>query len=157
MDHWWDNHVIHPCTSARNGRAYLTELEGTNLQPFPQGMGQGRAASSKPAGGGNRAAKRNRSGTQAQAQGDPNRLRLWDARPKQEPNKGWGKGGGKGGQGGRGKGGHGGWMPRCASLLSCYEGGNYQGFEAKAAEYKAGSYTLRQRLGSNSLPVRFSA
>ena len=82
MNHWWDNHVIHPCTSARNGRAYLTELEGTNLQPFPQGMGQGRAASSQPAGGGNRATKRNRSGTQAQAQGDPNRLRLWDARPK---------------------------------------------------------------------------
>ena len=41
MNHWWDNHVIHPCTSARNGRAYLTELEGTNLQPFPPGHGPG--------------------------------------------------------------------------------------------------------------------
>ena len=72
-------------------------------------MGQGRAASSQPAGGGGRSNKRQRSGPQAQAQGDPNRLRLWDARPKQNAKQdqkwhskgghgkgGWGKGHGKG-------------------------------------------------------------
>jgi hypothetical protein len=106
MDRWWDDHVIHPCTNARNGRRYLAELEGTDLQPFPQGMGAGRAASNQPAGSNSRS-KRQKQNNPAQAQGDPNRVRLWDARPKHEQHKGGGKGGGKGGHGGN-KGGHGG-------------------------------------------------
>jgi len=101
MDHWWIDHVVHPCTHARNGRAYLAELEGTHLQPFPAGLGAGRAAPHQPT---NDKRKRGHERGQQQPQGDPNRVRIWDARPKHERHKG---GKNKGGKGGHNKGGHG--------------------------------------------------
>jgi len=105
MDRWWDDHVIHPCTQARNGRSFLSELEGTALQPFPHGMAPARAANNQM-GGGSSSNKRKRA-PEIQPQNQPHRARIWDARPKNDPNKGWGKGGGKGGKGGHGKGGYG--------------------------------------------------
>jgi len=60
--------------------------------------------------------------------------------------------GGKGGwkiEPSRGKGGHGGWMPRCATLISCYENSDYVGFETVVADYKKNSSQLRKLLGTD--------
>ena len=55
--------------------------------------------------------------------------------------------GGKGKEPPRGKGGHGGWMPRCATLISTYEQQDWTAFEWHASEFKQGSFALRKLLG----------